>query len=208
MNCRNSLNFNDHTEENTVTVERNCFQTSRTLTQIMLAVSSIWLYRQTLTTTHLPHSHDTDYIISHTVHSIHTSQPEIWTVLSHARWHCSHSMCDGGRNYIITEEISRRKCEQQDTSTIRGWWRWQHKTASGLWSVPMAATRHESMLKYHTETLQNCPSTNCKCCLLRSICKWLQVKQTDINVTPGTYHRPWAQRTAECQVITGETDRY
>jgi len=54
---------------------------------------------------------------------------------------------------ILGEEIWRKKCGQQDTSTAGGRWRWQYKTAldGDKWSVayvPLGATRHKSRKSY------------------------------------------------------------
>jgi len=54
-----------------------------------------------------------------------------------------------GDQGILGEEIWRKKCGQQDTSTAGGRWRRQHKTELGgdKWSVDyvtLGATRHKS----------------------------------------------------------------
>jgi len=56
---------------------------------------------------------------------------------------------EDGDQGILGEEIRRKKCGQQDTSTAGGRWRWQHKTEldGDKWSVacvPLGATRHMS----------------------------------------------------------------
>ena len=60
---------------------------------------------------------------------------------------------------ILGEEIWRKKCGQQDTSTAGGRWRRQHKTEldGDKWSVacvPLGVTRHKStQVNFHATTI-------------------------------------------------------